>query len=184
MENFIREYNDIIPLDLCTQIIKKFNGDASKKPGVTIGGLSDYKTSVDLGIVHIDWKDINDNINTVLSNAHSIYFDEFKFMKNSISRKVKNSNYNIQHYIANSGKYKAHVDSGCYLTGLRFLTSILYLNDVEEGGETSFIVQKKLIKPEQGKILVFPSSWPWLHEGKIPISNDKYIITTFLTYRT
>ena len=33
------------------------------------------------------------------------------------------------------------------------------------------------IKAEKGKLLIFPSSWTYIHRGNIPISDDKYIIT-------
>lgn len=61
----------------------------------------------------------------------------------------------------------------------RFLSLIVYLNDVEEGGETEFWYGQK-IKPEKGKVLIFPSVFPFVHKGKIPISNDKYILQIFL----
>ena len=30
-------------------------------------------------------------------------------------------------------------------------------------------------------LVIFPSTWKYLHEGVVPKSNDKYIITTFGT---
>lgn len=62
----------------------------------------------------------------------------------------------------------------------RLLASIFYLNDVEEGGETEFKYQEYLVKPETGKLVIFPATWEYLHRGNIPISNDKYIVTNFI----
>jgi hypothetical protein len=62
----------------------------------------------------------------------------------------------------------------------RILAFILYLNDVEEGGETEFITLNRLVKPETGKVLCFPCNFMFPHKGNIPISNDKYIVTAFV----
>ena len=62
---------------------------------------------------------------------------------------------------------------------MRKLTFLWYINDVEEGGETEFFGNHK-IKPEAGKLILFPASWTFPHCGKMPISDDKYIITGWL----
>jgi hypothetical protein len=50
---------------------------------------------------------------------------------------------------------------------------------VENGGETEIWDDFK-IKPETGKLLLFPSSWTFPHRGVMPISDNKYIITGWL----
>ena len=85
---------------------------------------------------------------------------------------------NIQKYIKDSDYYKSHndfsIDEGVY----RVYTFIYYLNDVECGGETDFYFMN--IKPESGKLLIFPADSIFQHEGKTPFSNDKYILTGWL----
>ncbi|BCU95871.1 MAG: hypothetical protein CM15mV10_2600 [uncultured marine virus] len=49
----------------------------------------------------------------------------------------------------------------------RILAFILYLNDVEEGGETEFITLNRLVKPETGKVLCFPCNFMFPHKGNI-----------------
>jgi hypothetical protein len=51
-----------------------------------------------------------------------------------------------------------------------------YLNTVNDGGETE-ILGDIIVKPEAGKLLLFPASWTFPHRGKMPISEDKYIVT-------
>jgi hypothetical protein len=60
---------------------------------------------------------------------------------------------------------------------------IIYLNDVNEGGETSFLYTGNKVKPRKGGLLIFPSAFPFVHRGEVPVSNDKYIIATWLAYR-
>ena len=57
--------------------------------------------------------------------------------------------------------------------------AMLYLNDVDEGGETEFWGTLK-VKPEAGKLILFPATWTYPHCANIPISNAKYIITGWL----
>ena len=59
------------------------------------------------------------------------------------------------------------------------LTFLFYLNTLEEGGHTEFWGNYK-IKPETGKLLLFPASWTFPHCGKTPISDNKYIITGWI----
>jgi len=56
-------------------------------------------------------------------------------------------------------------------------TWMVYLNDVEEGGETEFLYQHKRLKPEQGTLVIWPASFTHTHRGNPPLSNDKYIVT-------
>jgi hypothetical protein len=51
---------------------------------------------------------------------------------------------------------------------------------VNEGGETEFFNGRIKIKPEKGKLLLFPSTWTFMHKGNTPISSNKYIVTGWL----
>ena len=87
----------------------------------------------------------------------------------------------IQKYDKNVGKYTYHNDFHIdyILKSYRIITFLWYLNDVSEGGETEFWGNYK-IKPEAGKLILFPATWTFPHTGKMPLSNDKYIITGWL----
>lgn len=84
-------------------------------------------------------------------------------------------------------QFAPHVDVGDHASARRFLAALLYLNDVEEGGETEFLpwgddhVRRSWF-PRAGTLLVFPPLWPWLHAGRPPISGPKHILSTYLHY--
>ena len=85
----------------------------------------------------------------------------------------------MQKYNKNEGKFVYH-DDFSILNDLkihRVITYLWYLNNVDEGGTTEFLGGKLHIKPEKGKLVLFPASWCFPHRGNVPISNDKYIIT-------
>lgn len=64
----------------------------------------------------------------------------------------------------------------------RILLFMFYLNDVEEGGETEFFYQKKKIKPRMGDMVIAPGYFTHTHRGCVPISNDKYILTSWVLF--
>ncbi|QBG37867.1 2OG-Fe(II) oxygenase [Litorilituus sediminis] len=64
----------------------------------------------------------------------------------------------------------------------RVLAFLYYLNDVEEGGETEFHYQQIKAKPKKGNLIIFPAGFTHTHKGHIPISNDKYVVTSWLMF--
>lgn len=90
----------------------------------------------------------------------------------------------MKHYRASKGdKFDYHVDEYDAISCRRFLVAFIYLNDVEEGGETEFPELNVKIKPRSGNCLIFPPNWLYLHSGNPPISGDKYIMGTYLHYQ-
>lgn len=79
-------------------------------------------------------------------------------------------------------RFDPHVDVQDHPSARRFLAALLYLNDVEEGGETEFLPWGQTIPPRAGTLLLFPPLWPWLHAGRPPISGPKWILSTYLHY--
>jgi len=63
----------------------------------------------------------------------------------------------------------------------RVLVFSIYLNDIEEGGETEFLYQSVRVKPVKGRIVVWPAYFPFVHRGNPPLKEDKYIITSWLS---
>ena len=62
----------------------------------------------------------------------------------------------------------------------RFLTYIIYLNDIEDGGETEFLHQSVRVKPKTGRIVIWPAGFPYYHRGNPPLKEEKYIITSWI----
>lgn len=65
----------------------------------------------------------------------------------------------------------------------RVLLFMYYLNDVTEGGETEFFYQDKKFKPKKGQLLIAPSGFTHTHKGSVPISDDKYILTSWVLFQ-
>lgn len=76
-------------------------------------------------------------------------------------------------------------ETECLYSGNRTHTFMIYLNDVEEGGETAFINLNKKVKPKKGKAVVWTNMHngqvhdTFLHEGCEVKRGTKYIITSW-----
>ena len=92
--------------------------------------------------------------------------------------KIKQMGYCV-HKIKKGDKYGWHHDG--ILGYPTFVQMIFYLNTLEEdeGGCTEFIDGKK-VRPEVGKILVFPQSWLFPHCGNEVKNKPKYICSVNL----
>ncbi len=77
-----------------------------------------------------------------------------------------------------------HYESDSNFTRHRVLAWMLYMNDVEEGGETEFLYQHCRFKPTRGTLLVWPGGHTHMHRGNPPLSNTKYILTGWGEYVT
>ena len=82
----------------------------------------------------------------------------------------------ILHYQTSDGYYNKHWDDAGHA---RVFSAVLYLNDVKDGGETYFNNFDISIKPEAGKIIFFPANFAYIHEAKMPKSNDKFSLVTW-----
>ena len=74
------------------------------------------------------------------------------------------------------GFHNWHYENTGLQVSARKLVIQLYLNTIEEGGETEFLPHMVSIKPTKGSLVIFPAGWTHKHRGKMPISNKKYIL--------
>ena len=184
--------------EICEDIIHYYNKDYTKGyKGSTFSGINDnIKDTWDLNIGAINteyWKKIHkllsdelelnllkyiNDLNIENVKNHNPSISDFKLLTNV---KLKQECFQIQKYDKNKGKYIYHIDDSVDYEKKRYrvITYLWYLNDVPEGGETEFFSKVK-IKPECGKLILFPATWSYPHCSKIPISNDKYIITGWM----
>jgi hypothetical protein len=76
--------------------------------------------------------------------------------------------------------FNVHSDNWSQDSSSRQVSVIIYLNSVIEGGGTTFPYYKETIQPEKGSMLLFPSFFNYMHKGDAPISNEKYIIVSWI----
>jgi len=182
-DTFIFEKPDALPLDVCNEMIRRFEQNEDEQYEGRIGQIADkdrsIKKSTDLVTSGKEnWKDIDQELFRSLSRAIAEFMETFPFFKGPF----KDMGYGIQR--TNPGEhYHWHIDGGSHDFSHRQLVAIWYLNDVEgPGGETEFLYQNIKIKPEAGKLLLFPPFWTHEHRGVTLEKGVKYIATTWVVF--
>ena len=83
----------------------------------------------------------------------------------------------MKRYNDSSNQHTYHADSTA--TSPRLLAVLIYLNEVEAGGETVFLNQGLAVKPKCGRVLVFPTAFTYIHAGRRPHKGRKYVVANF-----
>jgi len=137
-----------------------------------------------------------------MSSNMDVWWEELKTM-------ILNFDLAWKHYIENTGAEAAYNHIPFYYTSLKIQKTLptegyhvwhlehdrgfgnearafvfsIYLNDVEEGGETEFLNFSKRVKPKTGRIVIWPAGFPYAHRGNPPLSGEKYILTSWMLLR-
>jgi len=182
--SFIYEIRDALPADVCREMVARFERSTDQQYDGRLGQgqitEQSIKLSTDLRISGNDaWRDIDRLLFKSLGTALRILSSEFPFF--GVNR-FRDMGYQLQRTSAGE-YYHWHVDGGPGEFSQRQLVAIWYLNDVEgEGGETEFALQGVKVRPEQGKMVLFPPFWTHIHRGITVDNGVKYIATTWVCF--
>jgi Rps23 Pro-64 3,4-dihydroxylase Tpa1-like proline 4-hydroxylase len=182
--SFIYEKERALPPDVCAEAIRRFEASADQQAPGRIGQAGEIapqvKRSTDLRISgREDWRDIDRILAQQLVSSFNAFALEFPFFA---ANKFKDIGYNLQRTLPGE-YYHWHVDAGPGEFSARQMVAIWYLNDVPgPGGETEFPLQEVLIRPAQGKLVLFPPFWTHVHRGVTLREGVKYIATTWVCF--
>ena len=156
---FIFEKPNALPLDICNEIVRRFEASPDEqyagRVGQTIQQETSIKRSTDLVVSGKEhWKDIDRELFRSLGQA--IVEGEF---------------------------YHWHIDGGSHEFSQRQLVALWYLNDVPgPGGRTEFSYQDVQVTPKAGTLLLFPPFWTHEHRNSTLQQGVKYIATTWVIF--
>ena len=183
LRHYVRWYDNVLPAELCDGLVAGFEQmhEAQEVNGSGIRpGLDGSK-----------WTEIN--LTRLADSAMKGFFlsliDQYLDRYNSesgLSLPIPPTNLTadliIKRYAADQvEQFQPHFDS-IYDRSHRYMVFLWYLNDVEEGGETRFIDLDMAVQARKGRLLMFPPFWMYQHAGMPPISNAKYIVSTYLLF--
>ena len=190
INNFIGVYDNYITKEECNKAIQlyedqnKFNNTINRIGGEKASILHKQDQQFFAAPSNLDvwWESLKPMMlnfdlawnhyvqNTGASDAYGVPF-HFTAMK-------------IQKTLATEGYHVWHIEHGKgYENEPRAFVFSIYLNDVEEGGETEFLHFSKRTKPKTGRIVIWPAGFPYLHRGNPPLSCEKYILTSWMTLK-
>jgi hypothetical protein len=123
-------------------------------------------------------------VELTMDNVASVNRDTVKMLVRQIFRC---GTVNIQKYPAGQGGYPhwhCETSPDPTMEALhRVVLWIYYLNHVEVGGETEFWFQQRAIRPRRGTVVIAPAGFTHTHRGNVPLSGDKYIMTSWMLYQ-
>jgi hypothetical protein len=190
-EQFIGVYEDAFSKEYCDEVIKFFH--SMEEAGYTVNrqqhdnvkkiqkdDLAAFSRQ-DPALSLMENKKLQSHFNDVLwGKCYSAYSDKFWILKDCGSH--NSYSFKVQKTEPGQGYHVWHCESDARANCNRVLAWTLYLNDVEEGGETEFIFQHLRIKPKAGTFVIWPAAFTHTHRGNPPISNIKYIITGWIEF--
>ena len=181
--SFVFEKQDALTTSFCEEVITRFEQDQEGQYKGRIGQLANeddsIKKSTDLVVSGKEhWKDVDQALFQSLGKAILEFRETYPFFKGPF----KDMGYGVQRTEAGE-HYHWHIDGGSHDFSHRQLVAIWYLNDVAgPGGETEFLFQDIKVKPEIGKLLLFPPFWTHEHRGVTLETGVKYIATTWVVF--
>ena len=186
---FIYECEDTFPVSFCNRVIEKFEKSDLKFKGRANSGSNTIKKSTDIRIYdEPEWveeeKYFHDTIRKAMKNYETflLKMDVDDEVKEQMSQALKNTHIHPpQIQRTEPGQYYHWHNDQESDSPPNLFTYIIYLNDVEKdsGGTTEFSCGK-IIQPNVGKIIFFPSTWTYYHRGKTLEKGIKYIATNSL----
>jgi hypothetical protein len=181
--SFVFERPAALPPAFCDEVITRFEANPQQQYAGRIGQLREQDDSVkkttDLVVSNkADWKDVDQMFFRSLGAAMRELRDAFPYFRGPF----KDIGYQVQRYRAGE-YYHWHIDGGSHELSQRQLVAIWYLNDVvAPGGETEFLFQQIRVRPERGKLVLFPPFWTHEHRAVELEHGLKYIATTWVVF--
>lgn len=193
LEDFVIIKDRVFTDEFCDELISLFE----KYPEYSYAGHSgmglndDVKKTTDLNLINYPhlmeeygyevFRGFNSVVEELLEGLP--FQNKFNAVDGMFTQSTEYTTCQLQKYDKGSGHYNAyHFETDSYFTCPRLFVFILYLNDVDEGGETELMYANQLIKPKKGRVMCHPATFPFVHNGHMPISDDKYILTTWLSF--
>ena len=131
------------------------------------------QTFVDLEILQ--------TFNKTIWECYDVYRKKYGVLE-GVGRHQLNPDVKIQKTLPSEGYHVWHCEHGDVQSSSRMMLVMLYLNDVEEGGETEFLYQSRRIEPKMGRLVFCPAQFTHTHRGNPPLKGNKYMMNGWLQY--
>ncbi len=184
--NGIEEYRNVFPIEYCKQLIETFEQRASMQLTEHQTGFKnqDERIFMDMSnhnnMFHVDADLCKFFYQTVVKTYEEKYGKKYDSLRAVVQHSPKGMS--IQKTRPHQGYHAWHCECADLCTSSRVMAYTLYLNSVEEGGETEFLYQGVKIKPEPGKLVFFPAYYTHPHRGNPIYKGVKYIVSGWYTF--
>lgn len=185
VSNQILVVDNVLDSDFCRELIVKFLAEHNRRK-VNVASDHGIISFDELNVMQTEgWKKERNVLLDYLDYASDLYKKSMKVPDYAWPKQPQYEQIRMKHYRPNLyDRFDPHVDVGNHDTARRFLVMFWYLNDVLVGGETEFYLHnlKVTVKPKAGRLICFPPMWTHPHAGLKPVSNEKFLVGSYLHY--
>lgn len=93
--------------------------------------------------------------------------------------KLQTLHINLKKTIPTQGYHIWHCENNDMGYTRRVLATMMYLNDVHDGGETEFLHQHRRVSPKAGRVVIWPAGFTHMHRGNPPLKQEKYVANSW-----
>ena len=174
-ENFIRIYENIFPDEMVADLV-----EMARQTTEWNSRSHNFRSDAQVCLDPFWPLMVEEGNKHLTNNALSYYIKDFPCLYD-IGEYWCSGSMNLQRTEPLEGYHSFHSENISYSARFRILAWMVYLNDVEEGGETEWLYQQLKIKPKANTAVIWPAGFTHLHRGNPPISETKYILTGWFT---
>jgi len=113
-------------------------------------------------------------------NCYNQYVEHYSILSEASKHQVRMMK--LQKTLPGQGYHIWHFESDSLERAGRVLSWGLYLNTIEQGGETEFLYQGVRIPATQGTLVIWPAGFTHTHRGNPPLSGEKYLLTGWVEF--
>ena len=132
---------------------------------------------------HIGDSEFRSILNIVHENLITYRDECYPFLQGMYCDWGMEHTFNLQKYKPGQSYNAEHMEHGNDANScLRLLGWMVYLNDINDGGETYWPQQKFKKSARKGDLLIWPAGWTHSHYGIVSNTEYKYIITGWYSF--
>jgi len=182
-KNFISGW--YIDKNLCESIVESCSGKNKLKfDGTQKNTFKGYMCSL---LKNLSTK-LQTQYQLELDKVINLYMEEYPQLKEinklEIEKSMNESIVQVQMYDPAHSYSVLHCENAGASDSInRCLVFMTYINDIKDGGGTSFPYQNITTKAEQGLTLIWPAYWTHPHKGVASNTEKKIIITGWYTFK-
>jgi hypothetical protein len=196
-ESYIRTYTDVIDRRVCKALIDTYEKVWKEQKDKIMSMSLCYDSAgnktcgacncgrLDL-MQHEEFKELFNFVLGYINKTIQIYKDDCGITSQQWPSKFGYESFRIKRYLPDGvQQHDLHSDVTNKDSAKRFVSMVCYLNDDFKGGETTVPNFNYKSKVSTGAVMMFPTTWSYLHKGnpiKSGSGSPKYVLGTFLNY--
>jgi len=174
LSSYVQVYDNALDTDVCHSLIQSFDSDVDHQQLRE----NQYMYFMENNISRNQWH--MPEVYQTLLNYQVNYLQDSQLNVLMLTTEGEFEEVRMRKYRASLGDhFYPHVDVVGNRTQSRLLTYHLFLNDASSGNLEFLQLDRDVsIEPRQGRLVIFPSTWQYLHRVNEAMDDDVYVINS------